>query len=127
VQAGVVARSQVKGTINGANLPPQFYTDLNIDKNFTFRSETLDGKVTNYRLRVFLWVQNVFNNINVLDVYRYSGSAYTDGFITSPQAQAQRDAATNAQSLVDLYNIRVVNPNLFALPRLTRLGVALYF
>lgn len=127
VQAGVVARSQVKGTINGANLPPQFFTDLNIDKNFTFRSETLDGKVTNYRLRVFLWVQNVFNNINVLGVYRYTGSAYSDGFITSPQAQAQRDAATNAQSLVDLYNIRVVNPNLFALPRLTRLGVALYF
>jgi hypothetical protein len=127
VQAGVAARSQVKGTINGANLPPQFYTDLNIDKNFMFRSEGLDGKTTMYRLRVFLWVQNVFNNINVLSVYRFTGSAYDDGFISSNQAQAQRDAATNAQSLADLYNARVVNPNLFALPRITRIGVALYF
>jgi hypothetical protein len=92
-----------------------------------FRSEGLDGKTTMYRLRVFLWVQNVFNNINVLSVYRFTGSAYDDGFISSNQAQAQRDAATNAQSLADLYNARVVNPNLFALPRITRLGVALYF
>jgi hypothetical protein len=29
--------------------------------------------------------------------------------------------------LVDLYNVRMVNPANFALPRLTRLGLALYF
>jgi hypothetical protein len=127
VQSGVATRAQVKGTINGSNLPSQFYADLNIDKYFTLRSEGLDGKSTVYRLRVFLWVQNVFNNINVLSVYRYTGSAYDDGFITSTYAQSQLNAATNAQSLVDLYNARVVDPTKFALPRLTRLGVALYF
>jgi hypothetical protein len=72
-------------------------------------------------------VQNIFNNVNVLGVYRYTGSAYDDGFITSTQADAQLRAATNAQSLVDLYNVRMVNPANFALPRLTRLGLALYF
>jgi len=127
VQSGVVARSQVKGTINGANLPSQFYSDINIDKYFTIRSESLSGKTTVYRLRVFLWVQNVFNNINVLSVYRYTGSAYSDGYITSTYAQSQLNSATNAQSLVDLYNVRMVNPNNFALPRLTRLGLSLYF
>jgi hypothetical protein len=127
VQPGVVARSQVKGTINGARLPTQFFADLNVDKNFLFTNQRLDGKTTVYRLRVYLWVQNLFNNINVLNVYRYTGSAYDDGYITSAQAQAQRDAATNAQSLVDLYNVRVVDPANFALPRITRLGLALYF
>ncbi len=127
VQAGVVSRAQVKGTINGANLPSQFYADLNIDKYFTIRSESLSGKTTMYRIRVFLWVQNVFNNINVLSVYRYTGSAYSDGYITSTYAQSQLTSATNAQSLVDLYNVRMVNPNNFALPRLTRLGLSLYF
>lgn len=120
-------RPQVKGTPNGSRQPSQFFADINIDKNFMFRSESLDGKTTIYRLRLFLWVQNVFNNINALGVYRYTGSAYDDGYINSGQAEATLRAATNAQSLVDLYNIRMVDPGSFALPRLTRLGLALYF
>jgi hypothetical protein len=127
VQAGVATRAQVKGTINGSNIPSQFYADLNIDKYFTIRSDGLDGKTSVYSIRVFFCVKNIFNNINVLSVYRYTGSAYDDGFITSTFAQSQLVAATNAQSLVDLYNARVVDPNNFALPRLTRLGFALYF
>jgi hypothetical protein len=127
VQSGVATRAQVKGTINGSNIPSQFYSDINIDKYFNIRSEGLDGKTNFYRIRVFLWVQNVFNNINVLSVYRYTGSAYDDGFITSTYAQSQLNAATSAQSMVDLYNARVVDPSRFALPRLTRLGFALYF
>jgi len=127
VQSGVVARSQVKGTINGANLPPQFYVDMTVDKNFTFKKEALDGKVTMYRLRVFLWVQNLLDAANVLGVYQYTGSAYDDGYLTSPQSREQIRVATNAQSFVDLYNTRVVNPGFFALPRLTRLGVSLAF
>lgn len=127
VQSGVSTRSPIKGTVNGANLPPQFFIDMNIDKNFMFKKEALDGKVTMYRLRVFLWVQNVLNAANVLSVYRYTGSAYDDGFLASPQAKEQKDVATNTQSLVDLYNIRMVNPNNFALPRLIRLGVSLNF
>lgn len=127
VQSGVVSRTQVKSTINGANLPPQFYLDMNVDKYFTFKKTKMDGKDAIYRLRVFLWVQNLLNAANVLGVYRYTGSAYDDGFLASPQSQEQRRVATDAQSFVDLYNVRVVNPNLFALPRLTRLGMALYF
>ncbi len=127
VQSGVATRAQVKGTINGANLPSQFFADMNIDKYFTIRSQSLSGKTTTYRLRVFVWVQNVFNNVNVLSVYRYTGSAYDDGFITSTYAESQLKSATNAQSLVDLYNVRMVNPGNFALPRLTRIGLSLYF
>jgi hypothetical protein len=127
VQSGVVSRSQVKGTINGANLPPQFFIDMNIDKNFTFKKESLSGKTTMYRVRVFLWMQNVLNAANVLGVYQYTGSAYDDGYLASPQSVEQKRVATNTQSFVDLYNTRVVNPGLFALPRLTRLGVSLYF
>jgi len=123
----VTNRPQVKGTPNGSRQPSQFYADINIDKNFMFRSSGLDGKTTTYRLRVFLWVQNIFNNVNALGVYRYTGSAYSDGYIKSVQADATLRAATNAQSLVDLYNIKMVDPSNFALPRLTRLGLALYF
>lgn len=127
VQSGVVARSQVKGTINGSNLPPQFYIDMNIDKYFTFKKEALDGKQHVYRLRAFLQIQNILNAANVLGVYQYTGSAYDDGYLSSPQSIEQKRVATSSQSFVDLYNIRMVNPGNFALPRLTRLGVSLYF
>ncbi|MCF8253332.1 MAG: TonB-dependent receptor [Bacteroidia bacterium] len=127
VQSGVVVRSPIKGTINGANLPPQFNLDLNVDKNFIVKKKKIDGSMTAYRFRVFLMVQNLLNTANVTSVYRYTGSAYNDGFLASPASQEQKEGATNQQSYIDLYNIRMVNPDRFALPRTTRLGVALYF
>ncbi len=126
-QDGVASRSQVKGTINGANLPSQFYTDINIDKYFTIKSESLEGKTTFYRLRIYLEIQNIFNADNVLSVYQYTGSAYSDGYLSSPQANAAIKSATSAQSFADLYNVKVVNPTNFALPRLTRLGISVTF
>ncbi len=127
VQSGVAIRTPIKGTINGSNLPSQFNVDLNVDKYLQFKKKKIDGSTTLYRLRVFLLVQNLFNTSNVLGVFRYTGSAYNDGFIASPAAKEQINSATNQQAYVDLYNIRMVNPDRFALPRLTRLGLALYF
>jgi len=127
VQSGVVVRSPIRGTINGANIPPQFTVDLNVDKSYTFKSKKIDGSTVNYRLRVFVMVQNLLNTANITSVFRYTGSAYTDGFLASPAAQEQIESATNTQSYIDLYNIRMVNPDRFALPRTARLGAALYF
>lgn len=127
VQSGVVVRSPIKGTINGANLPAQYNIDINIDKNFEFEQKKIDGSKAIYRLRAFIWIQNLLNTANVNSVYRYTGSAYNDGFLASPQAQEQIRTATDQQSYVDLYNARMLNPDRFGLPRLTRLGLALYF
>lgn len=127
VQSGVVVRSPIKGTINGAYLPAQYNIDINIDKNFTFKQKKIDGSTTVYRLRAFIWVQNLLNTANVTSVFRYTGSGYNDGFLASPQAQEQIRTATSQQSYIDLYNARMLNPDRFVLPRLTRLGLALYF
>ena len=126
-QSGVVSRAQIRGSINGSNLPPQYNMDLTADKIFDFSHKNIDGSQTRYALRVFLWVQNLFNVANVLGVYSYTGSAYNDGYLNSPYAQSQINAATSAQSFIDLYNVRMVNPDRFALPRLTRIGVSLQF
>ena len=72
-------------------------------------------------------VQNLLNTANITSVFRYTGSAYTDGFLASPASQEQIETATNTQSYIDLYNIRMVNPDRFALPRTAHLGAALYF
>ncbi len=127
VQSGVAARSPIKGTPNGANLPAQFNIDLNIDKNFTIKNEKAGAKIKEYRMRVFLTVTNLLNAANVTGVFRYTGSAYNDGYLNSPFAADQIRTATNAQSFVDLYNTRMVNPDRFLLPRLTRVGVSVQF
>lgn len=127
VQSGVVVRSPIKGTPNGANLPAQFNLDLNVDKNFIFKKKKIDGSTTMYRLRAFIMVQNLLNTANVTSVYRYTGSAYNDGFLASPASQEQKEVATNQQSYIDLYNLRMINPDRFAPPRIVRLGMALYF
>jgi len=123
-----VARSQTnKGTINSASLPSQFYLDLNIDKFFSMRTQSLEGKTKFYSLRIYLEITNLFDAANVLGVYRYTGSAYDDGFLNSPNATSQIQKATNAQSFIDLYNTKMVNPGNFAFPRMTRMGISLAF
>ncbi len=126
-QDGIVQRSQVKGTINSSNLPSQFFTDINIDKYFMMKSQSIEGKTSMYSLRIYFEIQNIFNAANVLGVYQYTGSAYDDGYIMSPNAASSIRNATNAQSFIDLYNIKILNPGNFALPRLTRLGISLSF
>ncbi len=127
VQSGAAVRSPIKGTPNGANLPAQFNVDLNVDKNFTIKNKRAGASVKEYRMRVFLTVTNLLNAANVTGVFRYTGSAYNDGYLTSPFAADQIRTATNAQSFVDLYNTRMVNPDRFLLPRLTRIGVSVQF
>ncbi len=126
-QSGAATRSSIKGTPNGANLPAQFNVDINIDKNFTIKNGNAGAKVKEYRMRVFLTVTNLLNAANVTSVYRYTGSAYSDGYLSSPFAADQIRTATNAQSFVDLYNTRMVNSDRFLLPRLTRIGISVQF
>jgi hypothetical protein len=127
VQSGAATRSPIKGTPNGANLPAQFNVDINIDKNFTIKNENAGAKVKEYRMRVFLTVTNLLNAANVTSVFRYTGSAYNDGYLSSPFAADQIRTATNAQAFIDLYNTRMVNPDRFLLPRLTRIGISVQF
>lgn len=127
VQSGVVVRSQIKGSPNGANLPPQYNLDFTADKNFVFERKLIGDRIKRYGLRVFVTITNLFNTANVASVYRFTGSAYDDGYLNSAHGQQQIANATSAQSLVDLYNIRMVNPDRFYLPRYTRLGMMLTF
>ncbi len=127
-QPGVVVRSPIKGNPNGSRLPWQFYTDLNIDKTFYFKAGTYkNGAPKQASIVVFMQITNLFNAKNVLGVYRYSGSADNDGYLNSPAGQVAINQATNAQSFIDLYNIKVANPGNYALPRWTRLGVRYNF
>jgi len=76
-------------------------------------------------VELYMQVLNVMNALNVLDIYPYTGSPTDDGFLSSPQGQQSIAFTTNAQSFADLYNIAVIDPSNFSIPRRIRLGIRL--
>ena len=80
----------------------------------------------------YVYVQNVLNTRNVLNVYRRTGNAFDDGFLNNPDLSSGAIAA-NGQQYVDLYtqaNLvdgrayrNVTGNNLWGTPRQIRFGV----
>jgi len=127
---GIADRSTLKGSINGSRLPWQFRMDLRIDKNVDLKwggkkDDGSDKKMAN--LNVYLQVLNVLNTKNIVSVYRYTGNAADDGYLTASQSQNTINAQTDPQSFIDLYTIAVNNPGNYSIPRRIRLGVMLDF
>lgn len=113
----------VEGVVNGARTPWQFRFDLRLEKDISLKiSDT--KKAT---LNVYLWVQNLLNTQNVTGVYRATGNATDDGFISSPDGQQLANSQTDPQAFVDQYTIKTQNPDNYSLPRRTRLGLRFDF
>ena len=124
-----VEKSTLKGSINGSNLPWSYRMDLKINKTLALKlgkkKEGVDRKMGN--MNVYLQVLNVLNTQNILSVYRYTGSAEDNGYLTSPQTQAAVAAQTNEASYRDLYYVNVNNPGNYSLPRRIRIGMQMNF
>jgi outer membrane receptor protein involved in Fe transport len=108
------------GQINGSRLPWQFRADMRINKVFQFAFKE-DGKKQN--VDVYLQVLNVFNNLNVLNVYQYTGDPQDDGYLASDRSASIVAQAVSSEAFADLYRTRLQNPFNFSLPRRIRLGV----
>lgn len=119
---------QLDGTLNGANLPWQFNTDLVLDRDIplTFGKDKGD-KARKSNLNVYLLVSNVLNTRMVTDVYRATGSPEDDGFLAAAQYQTYIAGKNDPQSYRDLYALKVNTPYNFGAPRTIRLGARLDF
>lgn len=128
VAFGINQRTTLKGSPNGSNLPWQYRMDLRIDKNFpmTFGKGEGDKKKT-ANLNVYLQVLNVLNTQNVVNVYTYTGNPTDDGWLASAEAQNYIASQVSPMSYVDLYQVKVANPNYYSIPRRIRLGVLFDF
>jgi hypothetical protein len=101
--------------------------DLQIDRNFSLEfGKDEDKKKAGY-LNVYVRVTNIFNIINVLDVYRATGTADDDGYLAASQYEASIQNQLDEQSFRDYYQMKVVDPNNFGIPRTIRLGVKFDF
>lgn len=115
---------RLDGTLNGARLPWQFTTDVQIDRDIPLTFKGKDGdKAKSADLNVYVLITNVFNTENITGVYRYTGSPVNDGFL----AQLTDRSQTDPDAYRDLYQIKNNNPNNFGAPRTIRLGVRISF
>jgi len=78
--------------INSSTTPWVFNIDMRLDK-------TID--IAGVGVNFYLYVQNLLNRQNVINVYYATGNAYTDGFLNSEAAQSIID--TYGEQFADLY------------------------
>ncbi|MEX0967504.1 MAG: TonB-dependent receptor [Bacteroidia bacterium] len=133
VAIGVAQRRALSGNINGSRLPWQFRADLKVDRNFLLGTNRDDSEVSAYRqnnpmtLNVYIWVSNLLNSLNVVNVYAYTGSPDDDGFLASVEGRQTAANATSTEAYVDQYSLKVDNPANYAQPRFIRLGAIFNF
>ncbi|MFN3875136.1 MAG: hypothetical protein ACK4L7_04400, partial [Flavobacteriales bacterium] len=123
-EAANTGNYRLDGTLNGARLPWQFTTDMQIDRDIPLSFGGKDGdKAKSADMNVYLLVTNLFNTENIVGVYRYTGSPVNDGFL----AQLNDRTQTDPDAYRELYRIKTENPYNFGAPRTIRLGVRLSF
>lgn len=114
------------GSVNGSRLPWQFRMDARVDRDIDL-SWGKGKKNKDVYMNVYFEILNVLDAKNILSVYRATGNADDDGYLASPQAQPDIAIKTDSQSFIELYNVRINNPDKYSLPRRIRLGVSLNF
>ena len=127
---GVPQRGSLVGTINGSNLPWTYRLDLKVDKRLkiTWAAEH-DGKAAKVGdLDVYISFLNLLNTMNILKVYKYTGNAQDDGFVSSVVGQQLVAQQTSPTSFTDLYSAKVNNnTGYYSIPRTIRIGFTLNF
>ena len=102
--------------------------DLTIDKTILIKGKGENKKASAQKaVNVYLWVNNLFNKQNITRVYRYTGSASDDGYLSSDLGRQQVARANSSQSFIDLYNVRINSPANYYTPRLFRIGLKYNF
>ena len=114
--------------INSSSTPWTFETSLRVDRGFTL----FGGDV-----ETFVYVQNLFNRKNVLNVYERTGNAEDDGFLTNPELSRQLVEANGGDQYRALYEaINLVNrqhywnatgEDIYGPPRQVRVGFRVGF
>jgi outer membrane receptor protein involved in Fe transport len=102
--------------INANYSPYNWYVDLKVDRTFNL-------PMFDTRLNVYVWVLNLFETENVVNVYPFTGDADSNGWLESPDGQQWQAGATADE--VELYKKREKNPFNYGPPRQIRLGVRL--
>jgi hypothetical protein len=104
------------GYINSAFGPSNFRIDLKFEKGFP---------IGNFYLTPYIWIENLLDTDNVVNVWRSTGSGYTTGWLNDPQAQGT--VQNQGEKYVRDYQTLEKDPRNFGIPRLIKLGLKMNF
>jgi len=121
--------SGLNGTTNGSRLPWSYRLDLQLDRTFNIEFEGKDenAKKKMTYLNVYVRVTNLFNQMNLLGVYRATGNWDDDGYLAAAASQTSIQNQLDEQSFRDYYLMKIQNPFNISSPRTIRLGVKFDF
>ncbi len=108
--------SRPSGSINSNYSPWTFQIDSKINKVVSFYK---------LNLNFYLWVQNLLNRKNAIDVYTSTGSPETTGWLVTSNGEEFVD--TFGEEGKRKYLEKEGNPNNYNIPRLLRFGVLISF
>jgi hypothetical protein len=136
VIVGQQQNSTIVGGLNGSYLPWQFRADLRIDKSIELKfgkNKPEEDRKTSM-LNIYLQVLNVFNNKNIINVHKYTGSPDDDGFLSSAQTgQSYVNSSViiygNSfyNGFIDQYKAKLADGAYYNRPRVIRIGVQFDF
>ncbi|MDA0986465.1 MAG: TonB-dependent receptor [Bacteroidetes bacterium] len=124
-------RSQIDGafSFSGTNAPVAYENlntsqgpwsstiDLRVDKSFTIYNQL--------KMNIYMIVQNLLNQKNLVAVYSGTGSSVDDGWFTTESGKSW--AETNGEDAVKLYNYLQDSPGNYGSPRIVKLGLQVNF
>ena len=111
----------------GSRKPWNFRADLQIDRNITLNFGGDDSKKKSANLNLYLLMTNVFNTLNVRNVYRATGNAGDDGYLNASEYQNSITGQNSEATFRYLYTLKANNPYNFGIPRQIRFGAKLDF
>jgi hypothetical protein len=109
--------------LNSSTTPWTYRIDARLDKTI---------KLGSIGLNIYIWVINLLNTQNVLNVFNNSGDAYYNGYLDDPEGKALVDGYKSygedkAQQYTELYKALNYNEDNFGTPRQIRLGIKLNY
>ncbi|MCD4789708.1 MAG: hypothetical protein K8R37_06875 [Bacteroidales bacterium] len=78
-------------------------------------------------INIYLLVENLFNFKNVFYVYPKTGKPDDDGYLSAPEWQQEINDQIDPQSYRTLYQLKLINPQHYDIPRIWRAGLILHF
>ena len=105
------------GYINSRFGPSTFRIDLKVEKSFPLFDNIL--------LSPYVWVQNLLDADNVVNVWRSTGDPYTTGFLLTQDGQ--NNIANRGEGYELDYKSLERDPDNFGIPRQIRLGLKINF
>lgn len=108
--------------LNSSVTPWNFQLDARIDKSFSLGPMNIN---------IYLWVINLLDTKNVVNVFGTSGDATDDGYLASPEGSAKYESykltkgLETAELYKQLYLASIYDSGNFGTPRQIRLGVRL--